>query len=142
MGTRKSSNVIRRILAQDVLSENQNCRAKSSLTRFIVSVPVLSLQMVVADPMVSHAASFLTRALSSIILCIEYAKLQKQRETVMVVGPLTSMGVIAAAKLKKVVYTHDVLRKTKQSRQAYPRSAENSSVEFLLGEQPTGHVVS
>eukprot|EP00897_Mesotaenium_endlicherianum_P006364 jgi/Mesen1/5756/ME000292S04843 len=32
-----------------------------------VSVPVLSLQMVVADPMVSHAASLRTRALSAIM---------------------------------------------------------------------------
>jgi hypothetical protein len=71
MGTRKSSIVIRKIAAQDVSSEREKYRARSSLTRFIVSVPVLSLQMVVADPMVSHAASFLTRALSSIILCIE-----------------------------------------------------------------------
>jgi hypothetical protein len=36
-----------------------------------VSVPVLSLQMVVAEPIVSQAESLRTRALSAIIFCIE-----------------------------------------------------------------------
>lgn len=37
--------------------------------RFMVSVPVLSEQMAVAFPMVSHASRCLTRLLSFIIFC-------------------------------------------------------------------------
>uniref|UniRef100_A0A0A9GLQ6 Uncharacterized protein n=1 Tax=Arundo donax TaxID=35708 RepID=A0A0A9GLQ6_ARUDO len=40
----------------------------------MVRVPVLSLQIVVADPIVSQDESRLTRALSCIIFRIEYAR--------------------------------------------------------------------
>ena len=46
-----------------------------ALTWLRVSVPVLSLQMVVAEPMVSQAARWRTSALSFIILRMEYANL-------------------------------------------------------------------
>ncbi|PRQ36178.1 hypothetical protein RchiOBHm_Chr4g0388571 [Rosa chinensis] len=42
----------------------------------MVRVPVLSVQIVVADPMVSQAESFRTIALSTIILFMEYARVR------------------------------------------------------------------
>jgi hypothetical protein len=43
---------------------------------FVVRVPVLSVQMVVADPIVSQAARWRTKDLSAIILRIEYASVR------------------------------------------------------------------
>merc|ERR550534_2237205 len=48
-------------------------KAWTTLMIFVVKVPVLSEQIVVAFPMVSQAASFRTKLLSSYILLIEYA---------------------------------------------------------------------
>lgn len=45
-------------------------------TWFKVKVPVLSLQIVVAEPMVSQADSLRTKALSAIIFCMEYARVK------------------------------------------------------------------
>mmetsp|Transcript_10095 Transcript_10095/g.25249 ORF Transcript_10095/g.25249 Transcript_10095/m.25249 type:complete len:257 (-) Transcript_10095:515-1285(-) len=45
-----------------------------TVMRLVVSVPVLSLQMVVALPMVSHASRCFTRLLSSCIFCTENAR--------------------------------------------------------------------
>ncbi|KAH0994049.1 hypothetical protein GBA52_005532 [Prunus armeniaca] len=49
-------------------SPNQNL---VTFISFMVRVPVLSVQMTVAEPMVSQAESFLTIALSTIILFME-----------------------------------------------------------------------
>ena len=46
----------------------------TTVMRFSVRVPVLSLQMSVALPMVSHAASTRIRLLSFNILRVEYAR--------------------------------------------------------------------
>uniref|UniRef100_A0A0A8XUW1 Uncharacterized protein n=1 Tax=Arundo donax TaxID=35708 RepID=A0A0A8XUW1_ARUDO len=61
-----------------VLSQGSNfvppkC-ASTTVILFMVRVPVLSLQIVVADPIVSQDESLLTRALSRIIFRIEYAR--------------------------------------------------------------------
>jgi hypothetical protein len=48
----------------------------TTVMRFSVSVPVLSEQMFVAPPIVSHASKCLTKFLSFNISCIEYLKVK------------------------------------------------------------------
>jgi len=44
-------------------------KARTTVIRFVVKVPVLSLQIVVAFPIVSHASRWRTKLLSFVIFC-------------------------------------------------------------------------
>mmetsp|Transcript_60784 Transcript_60784/g.162517 ORF Transcript_60784/g.162517 Transcript_60784/m.162517 type:complete len:294 (+) Transcript_60784:619-1500(+) len=84
--------------APEVSTSSPAMRTRTTVMRPVVSVPVLSEQMVVADPIVSHALRWRTRLLSRIIFLTEKARVMATARgrpsgtaTTKTVTPMTSM---------------------------------------------------